>query len=114
MSSWTDSGVGWAKNRFFRNSRLRAGSQGFGIPEFVQLILLFFNEIYLLSSLVMPFVTGADRIVLWVTLAYAREYVIQHYAYAPVTKRDPMELSRYVYCPATVDCHHTKAKNAGP
>ena len=51
---------------------------------------------YLLSSLVMRFVTGADRIVLWVTLAYAREYMIQHYAYAPVTKRDPRELSRYV------------------
>ena len=32
---------------------------------------------------------------LWVTLAYAREYRIQHYAYAPVTKRDPRELSRY-------------------
>ena len=44
----------------------------------------------------MRFVTGADRIVLWVTLAYAREYVIQHYAYAPVTKRIARELSRYV------------------
>ena len=43
----------------------------------------------------MRFVTGADRIVLWVTLAYAREYVIQHYAYAPVTKRIARELSRY-------------------
>ena len=43
----------------------------------------------------MRFVTGADRTVLWVTLAYAREYVIQHYAYAPVSKRDPRELSRY-------------------
>ena len=37
----------------------------------------------------------ADRILLWVTLAYAREYMIQHYAYAPVSKRDPRELSRY-------------------
>ena len=44
----------------------------------------------------MLFVTGADRIVLWVTLAYAREYMIQHYAYAPVSKRDPRELSRYL------------------
>ena len=43
----------------------------------------------------MRFVTGADRIVLWVTLAYAREYVIQHYAYAPVSKRIARELSRY-------------------
>ena len=43
----------------------------------------------------MLFVTRADRIVLWVTLAYAREYRIQHYAYAPVTKRDARELSRY-------------------
>ena len=31
-----------------------------------------------------------------VTLAYAREYMIQHYAYAPVSKRDPRELSRYI------------------
>ena len=30
-----------------------------------------------------------------VTPAYAREYMIQHYAYAPVSKRDPRELSRY-------------------
>ena len=51
--------------------------------------------IYLLSSLGSLFVTGADRIVLWVTLAYAREYMNQHNAYAPVTKRDPRELSRY-------------------
>ena len=43
----------------------------------------------------MPFVTGADRIVLWVTLAYAREYMIQHNAYAPVTKGITRELSRY-------------------
>ena len=43
----------------------------------------------------MRFGTGADRIVLWVTLAYAREYVIQHYAYAPVPKRIARELSRY-------------------
>ena len=42
------------------------------------------------------FVTRADRIVLWVTLAYAREYMIQHYAYAPVTKRDLRELRRYI------------------
>ena len=53
------------------------------------------NCIYLLSSLGSLFVTGADRIILWVTLAYAREYMIQHYAYAPVTKGDPRELSRY-------------------
>ena len=52
-----------------------------------------FYEVYLLSSLGSLFVTGADRIVLWVTLAY--EYMIQHYAYAPVTKRDPRVLSRY-------------------
>ena len=32
-----------------------------------------FRALYLLSSLVMRFVTGADRIVLWVTLAYARK-----------------------------------------
>ena len=43
----------------------------------------------------MRFVTGADRIVLWVTLAYAREYMLQHYAYAPVPKRITRELSRY-------------------
>ena len=43
----------------------------------------------------MRFGTGADRIVLWVTLAYAREYVIQHYAYAPVSKRIARELSTY-------------------
>ena len=43
----------------------------------------------------MHFVTGADRIVLWVTLAYAHEYMIQHYAYAPLTKGDLRELSRY-------------------
>ena len=48
---------------------------------------------YLLSSLAMRFDTGADRIVLWVRLAYAREYVIQHYAYAPVSKRIARELS---------------------
>ena len=30
--------------------------------------------------------TRADRIVLWVTLAYAREYMIQHYAYARCQK----------------------------
>ena len=47
----------------------------------------------------MLFVTGADRIVLWVTLAYAREYVIQHNAYAPVTKRITRELSRYLLTP---------------
>ena len=52
---------------------------------------------YLLSSLGSLFDTRADLIVLWVTLAYAREYMIQHYAYAPVTKRDPRELSRYSY-----------------
>ena len=34
---------------------------------------------------------------LWVTLAYAREYMIQHYAYAPVTKSITRELSTYVY-----------------
>ena len=28
--------------------------------------------------------------------AYAREYMIQHYAYASVSKRDPRELSRYI------------------
>ena len=50
---------------------------------------------YLLSSLVMRFATGADRIVLWVTLAYAREYMIQHYAYAPVAKSITRELSTY-------------------
>ena len=50
-------------------------------------------HVYLLSSLVMRFVTRADRIVLWVTLAYAREYMIQHYAYAPVTKHITRELS---------------------
>ena len=44
----------------------------------------------------MLFVTRADRIVLWVTLAYAREYRIQHYAYAPVTKSIARELSRYI------------------
>ena len=49
------------------------------------------------SSLNLNIAPGADRIVLWVTLAYAREYVIQHYAYAPVTKRDLRELSRYSY-----------------
>ena len=43
----------------------------------------------------MRFDTGADRIVLWVRLAYAREYVIQHYAYAPVSKRIARELSWY-------------------
>ena len=52
-------------------------------------------SLYLLSSLAMRFDTGADRIVLWVTLAYAREYVIQHYAYAPMPKRIARELSRY-------------------
>ena len=52
--------------------------------------------LYLLSSLVMRFVTGADRIVLWVTLAYAREYKFQHYAYATVTKSITRELSTYV------------------
>ena len=52
--------------------------------------------LYLLSSLAMRFGTGADRIVLWVTLAYAREYVIQHYAYASVSKRIARELSRYM------------------
>ena len=50
---------------------------------------------YLLRSHESLFDTRADRIVLWVTLAYARKYMIQHYAYAPVTKRDPRELSRY-------------------
>ena len=56
---------------------------------------IYITQKYLLSSLVSLFVTGADRIVLWVTLAYAREYMIQHYAYAPVTKKHPRELSRY-------------------
>ena len=55
---------------------------------------------YLLSSLGSLFVTRADRIVLWVTLAYAREYMIQHYAYAPVTKSIARELSRYLQKPA--------------
>ena len=59
------------------------------------LVNTFSGSKYLLSSLGSLFVTRADRIVLWVTLAYAREFMIQHYAYAPVTKRDPRELSRY-------------------
>ena len=44
----------------------------------------------------MLFITRADRIVLWVTLAYAREYRIQDNAYAPVTKSIARELSRYL------------------
>ena len=44
------------------------------IKEPSQLIDTRFTEaIYVLSSLVMLFVTGAARIVLWVTIAYARE-----------------------------------------
>ena len=54
------------------------------------------DELYLLSSLGSLFVTGADRIVLWVTLAYAREYMIQHYAYAPVSKDPLREVTRYL------------------
>ena len=55
----------------------------------------FVKTLYLLSSVGSLFDTRADRIVLWVTLAYAREHMIQHYADAPVSKRDPRELSRY-------------------
>ena len=55
-----------------------------------------YSILYLLSSLGSLFDTRTDRIVLWVTLAYAREYMIQHFAYAPVSKRDQRELSRYL------------------
>ena len=43
-------------------------------------------SLYLLSSLDGLFDTGAGRIVLWVTHAYARKHMIVHCVYAPVSK----------------------------